>query len=169
VKKSVSMLFLLLCFGLSSSMLSVAFASSDNWVEVTRFSDEIWFMPEYTDSFQINCSEWRIRWEVESLSYGSDLSFWVVPQENYNPKRFSDSLSIAGVNQFTKTDGTLNITSEPGTYYLFTGTSGSRYTLIVEQNLESIPEFPSWLVLPLFLVVSLAAIIYRTGLHRKPN
>ena len=32
-----------------------------------------------------------------------------------------------------------------------------------------IPEFPSWVLLPLFLAASLAAIICRNMLHRKPN
>lgn len=32
-----------------------------------------------------------------------------------------------------------------------------------------IPEFPSWVILPLLFAASLAAIIYRKRLHRKPN
>jgi parallel beta-helix repeat protein len=32
-----------------------------------------------------------------------------------------------------------------------------------------IPEFPSWVLLPLLVAASLVAIIYRNKLHRKPN
>jgi hypothetical protein len=71
-------LSIMLLFVLPCGVPCVIFASSDNWVEVTRFSDEIWFMPDYTSPFQIDCSEWRIRWEVESIFYLGDLNFWVV-------------------------------------------------------------------------------------------
>ena len=119
------------------------FSNSENWVEVKRFNDEIWFMPGYTAPFMIDCKEWRIRWEVVSIFYLGDLNFWVVPQGNYHGTSFDDSLGIAGINRPVTTDGVLNITSNPGTYYLFTGTSGSKYTLIVEKNMDSLQESDS--------------------------
>jgi len=39
--------------------------------------------------------------------------------------------------------------------------------LIKTDKYGNIPEFPSWTILPLFLVASLVAIIYRKRLHRK--
>jgi len=42
-----------------------------------------------------------------------------------------------------------------------TNTQG--YTTIIEQDLDSIPEFPSFLILPLFMIATLlAAIVYKT-------
>ena len=41
------------------------------------------------------------------------------------------------------------------------------YPLI--EPVPAIPEFPSWAILPLLLVASLAALIYRKKLYRKPN
>lgn len=133
-------LIALLCCCLIYCTPSVAFASSENWVEVARFTDEIWLMPDYTGPFIIDCKEWRVRWEVVSIFYLGDLSFWVVPQGNHGGTSFNDSLGIAGINQPVTTDGALNVTNNPGTYYLFTGTSGSKYTLIVEQNMDSLQE-----------------------------
>ena len=35
------------------------------------------------------------------------------------------------------------------------------YSIIVEQNIDSIPEFPSWIILPLFLVLTVVTIIIK--------
>jgi hypothetical protein len=40
---------------------------------------------------------------------------------------------------------------------------------LVRTDEQGIPEFPSWTILPLLLAATLAAIIYRKKLHRKPN
>jgi len=137
-----------------------------NWVEVTRFTDDIWLLPDYTDSFLIDHDEWRIRWEVISIFYIGDLSFWVVPQGNYHVSSFRTNMSIAGVNGPITTNGTLNMDGDTGTFYLFIDTSASKYTLIVEQNIDSIPEFPSWIILPLFLVASLVLIVIKKRLTK---
>ena len=41
------------------------------------------------------------------------------------------------------------------------------YTVIVGQNIDSIPEFPSWIILPLFLVVTLVVIISKKRLFQS--
>ena len=53
-----------------------------------------------------------------------------------------------------------------GTFYLSIQTVNARYyNVVIEQNIESIPEFPSWIILPLLLVVTFVAILAKKRLH----
>ncbi|MBT8171975.1 hypothetical protein KJN74_03805, partial [Candidatus Bathyarchaeota archaeon] len=45
----------------------------------------------------------------------------------------------------------LYISDDFGKYYLMLLSNVPSYTIIVEQNIESIPEFPSWIILPILL------------------
>ena len=55
--------------------------------------------------------------------------------------------------------------------YAIGGKNGDNYLYVNEKYtpIGYIPEFPSWTILPLLLAATLAAIIYRKKLHRKPN
>ena len=55
------------------------------------------------------------------------------------------------------------IHNNSGTFYMrINVTNAQGYTIIVEQDLDSIPEFPSFLILPLVLMATLpAVIVYR--------
>ena len=61
------------------------------------------------------------------------------------------------------TSGISYIHNSKGTFYLKINVAYTEsYTIIVEQDLDSIPEFPSFLILPLFMIATLlAVIIYR--------
>ena len=66
------------------------------------------------------------------------------------------------------TSGTSNIHDYQGTFYMHIDVGGTEsYTIIVEQDLNSIPEFPSWLILPFFLIVTLSGVIIRKKIRKK--
>jgi parallel beta-helix repeat protein len=54
---------------------------------------------------------------------------------------------------------------ERNTYIYFTFSHSTKTVEII--GTDAIPEFPSWTILPLLLVTTLTAIIYRKKLHRK--
>jgi len=142
-----------------------AFLSSDNWVEVVRFIGGT--EGATTEPFICNHVEWRIRWSI-SPEYG---------RSGVQPGFFStnvfDNQSNTIVSQFGRIptiendDGTLSF-SENGTFYLeINAFRINEYSIIVEQNIESIPEFPSWTILPLFIVATMVLMIVRNKLSRK--
>ena len=59
------------------------------------------------------------------------------------------------------TEGIYNLTDYEGEFHLFIGTSGGYYSIIVEQNLESVPEFSAWLILPIFLTATLGVMVFK--------
>ena len=60
--RKATLIVLLFCFCLLVSMSGIAFASSENWVEVKRFTGSE--SEAYTsDYFTCDHVEWRIRWE----------------------------------------------------------------------------------------------------------
>ena len=56
-----------------------------------------------------------------------------------------------------------------GTFYISVETSWlvNDYTIIIEQNVDSIPEFPSWVILPLFVVATSIIILIRKTIVQK--
>ena len=73
------------------------------------------------------------------------------------------SLSPIGGNYWSDYDGQDNNQDGIGdTPYIIDESNQDNYPLM-----NKIPEFPSWMLLPLFLTATIAAIIYRNSLRRK--
>jgi hypothetical protein len=139
------------------------------WSEVTTFTGTGNTEYQNTTDFAVNYTEWRIRWEYTtdpSYTRAAGFFVWVYQQgQTGYVDFFSD---VGGYN----TNGTSYVENRTGTFYMtilarppaVTGT-----TLIVEQNLESVPEFPPSTVLPLTLTVTLfvaAALSWRKQVRK---
>jgi len=53
--------------------------------------------------------------------------------------------------------------------YIWAAISGTTVFWVVKTNAQGIPEFPSWLILPLFLTVTLVVAIFRRKLSKTGN
>jgi hypothetical protein len=126
-----------------------------NWVEVARFNGTIW--AEYTEHFKIDYFDWRIKW-----SYTPRLSDTINPYifrlDVKNASGYIVKLLFAS-NQIS---GTLNM-NQTGDYYLYIDPMhAENYSITIEQNIDSIPEFPSMPILVSGLsLITLISIIYR--------
>jgi hypothetical protein len=149
----------LLLMGLTSLLLlsfitsGIVFASSNNWSEVTRFTGSGSEMYT-TDYYTCEHVEWRIKWEYLPHSQYSNLTIFELftyPQgENAS---FVDFVMKTGSNDTS------------GASYIHDNVEG--YTIIIEQDLNSIPEFPSWIIVPLFLTTTVLALVFRKRLFRR--
>ena len=144
-------------------MSSVAFASSDNWVEVARFagSGQI----NRTESFNCTHVEWRIRWSFNPMP-----NVELRPPLMFHLRVYDVGGELVEFFISTgQTSGTLN-NNRTGSFWLYLDEMYvENYTVIVEQNIESIPEFPSWTSLLVLMVAVVAVIlVYRINL-RKHN
>ena len=88
--------------------------------------------------------------------------------------RLQDTAEIIGdyrnSGKLNITEGIYNITDYEGEFYLFIGTNAKSYSIIVEQNLESIPEFALWTPTLLALaVLTVAVTIYKQRLRKIRN
>jgi hypothetical protein len=137
---------------------------SDNWVEVTRFIGSKGFT---TDVFVCDHVEWRIRWEF-------DPGHWhFVDLYTLQVTTYKEGESTKYFNQIRELpSGNLSgveLLNQSGTFYLEIN-SGlvDSYTIIVEENIDSIPEFPSWAPLLIALVAVVAvAVVYRRKLQNR--
>ncbi len=157
---TIGLLFFLLCIPVFS--IDNVFGTSQSWEEVTRF-DRIgsWF--GNTTAFTIYHNNWRIRWEYEMADPNLTAFFFDVKIQDTD-------VIIANYSNSGKLDitqGILNITGYEGDFYLFVGNNANSYSIIVEQDMESIPEFPSWIILPFFIVATLAVMIGKNKLRKK--
>jgi hypothetical protein len=133
------------------------FPFSVNWVEVTRFTENSEFLNR---TFTTEHAEWRIRWEYEpdpEVPEEQPALYVYVWDQEY-PNRYFETILKEGTNE---TSGTLYFNNRTGTFFLGVIRTVKSFTLIIEQNIDSIPEFPSWIILPAFLVATFLAIMFR--------
>jgi len=138
---------------------------TDNWVEVTRFIGTEGFT---TDVFVCDYPEWRIRWEYDPGHWHFPImhEFQAITYPEGSSTITVDMISgTPGVNQ----NGTNYVHENPGRFYMkISAGIMESYTIIVEQNIDSIPEFPSWTPLMIALVaVAAVAIAYRDRLKKQ--
>jgi hypothetical protein len=141
----------------------IVFASSSDWSEVTRFTGSGTEYPT-TDFFTCEHAEWRIRWEYVPNPGFPFAIFSVYTYSQGEDTLYIDSIIKVGAND---TNGTSYIHEKDGTFYSKINVANTEsYIIIIEQDLNSIPEFPSWIIFPLFLVATLVSIIVRKKLRR---
>ena len=139
-----------------------------NWDEVIRFEGE---NSTQTELFTIDYVDWRIRWEY-------DPGHWHFPEmHKFQVITYLEGSSLITIDMISGTpgvsqNGTSYLQENPGRFYMKIGAGIiESYTIVVEQNLNSIPEFPALIILPLFLMTSLTVIIFRKKCyinnHRK--
>ncbi len=136
-----------------------------NWVEVTTLTGVGGIGS--TDSFTVDHVDWRIRWEIEPGNGSQRKSFlvYIFPVTGIKGSEpWFESIQHFGIEETT---GILNIYNHSGSFYMDVLASIDSYTLIIEQNIDSIPEFPSWIILPLFLVVTFVAVLAKKRLFHS--
>ena len=70
--------------------------------------------------------------------------------------------SIIDIPENNETNGTLYIHERSGTFHMvIIATAETSYTLVIEQNLVSIPEFQLWAILPLGFTATLLIIFLK--------
>ena len=132
-----------------------------DWVEVVTFHNIVGFWA--TSRFNVFHDDWRINWELYPRIGSESPSLTVHVYHDIGHQ------GIELINSLTthETTGILNINNASGKFFLafWATNTNSSSILIIEQNTDSIPEFPSWTPLLIALVAGIAvAIIYRQGL-----
>ena len=153
---------------LLASMSITVFGSSEEWVEVMRITRS---GSAFINSglFTIDYPEWRIMWQFDPGDHWhfADLHFLNVttyPEGEF--ETYIDQIYGSG----NQNSGIHYIHDSMGKFYIKINTGMiESFAITVEQNIEAIPEFPSWTILPLLLATTLTVILYRKKLHRTPN
>jgi hypothetical protein len=155
--KTAFMVLVLITISIFS--LTSVFASSENWSEVTSFTGE-----GITDYFTCEHAEWRIRWEYTGNQI-SLFSFYVY--EKGEDVFYIDYLVKMGTQE---TSGVTYIHDKQGEFYMnINSVNIDAFKIIIEQDLNSIPEFTSWIILPLLLTGALIVIALKKRLIKSNN
>lgn len=132
-----------------------------NWVEVTRFAGS---GSQFGMSSAFTCDhvDWRVRWQNNPfLDFGDQsIQFYVVPTENVTD-HFDGSMGIESVKSYAQENGTLYLDNSPGTFHFWIAPSSSNWELIVEQNVNTIPEFPANVIVWVILILSSMIILFK--------
>lgn len=152
-----------ICFTIDTSLPELPI--SENWVEVTTLSGSGGIGS--TKTFTIEHVDWRIRWEIEPGNHSERQSFlvYVFPATGIKgSEQWFESIQHFGTEETT---GVLNILNYSGSFYMDVLASIDSYTMVIEQNIVSIPEFTSWTILPLVLSGVFVVIIFRKKLVKS--
>lgn len=143
---------------------NVAFANPENWTEVTRFTGS--GNEQYTTNYY-TCGhvEWRIRWEYTPDSqYPEFAMFSVFTYPEGEDVMFIDTIMKSGGDD---TSGASYIHNDAGTFYSTINVANTEsYTIIIEQDVDSVPEATTFGILILLIVSSSVGILaYRRRHH----
>jgi len=156
LKKKISGLALLTIMLAMPMMISSVEATE--WVEVTRRSGSAHTSKEFSMQFECNHVEWRIRWsyEAEGAPFESTLLI-----QGINP------LILATLGYSSRSG--VRVCNGTGNHNLEVTCIGmNEYTIVIEEDVDSIPEFPSWTPLLIMLLAVVAVVlIYRRSLHKN--
>jgi hypothetical protein len=158
MKAKLFILIFLCAMSIDVVFFNVASASAENWVEVTRFTGS--GAQNYaTNYFICNNAEWRIRYEYVTNPQLSVLTFFkVFIYSKGEDAIYVDSIDIFGAND---TSGISYVHNKTGTFYLKINANTQSNKIFIEQDTNSVPEFPSLIfVLPLIVAVSLGLLVY---------
>ena len=172
-RKAVIILLLILCPAFSVFSSNIAFASSENWVEVVRFYWSGAGPHEYriTEPFTCDHVDWRIRWEFY-FDHTHFPEFGHFSVRTYPRGENRSDINSISVDGFGERNGTSYIINNKGEFYMRISTLSvvTSYTIIVEQNIDSIPEFPSWAPMLLTLItLTVILAVYRKRVPKTPN
>ncbi|MFA5364123.1 MAG: hypothetical protein WC325_02960 [Candidatus Bathyarchaeia archaeon] len=144
------------------STLCVVFAESPNWSVVTSFSGGNGIIT--TDEFICHNVEWRIRWSFSPRTDNPEFTSFQVYVYSTESKSYFASIKKSGTEE---TSGSLIVANHTGTFYLeIIASIGNSYSITIEKNLNSIPEFASWMIVPLCLTASLVVVGFRKKIRK---
>jgi hypothetical protein len=156
MSKIVLTLMLALLFTCVLATHNSSKAALVNWVEVTRFSGIGSDSLMNTTDFTVSYPEWRILWEyTPDTEYPENAGLTVMAYSRTEPGGPVNEIFALGTANKT---GTSNVHNKTGIFYLTIATSPDvlNYTLIIEQDIDSVPEYPLLtLALLVFVVTSL--------------
>lgn len=157
-------LLILLIFSVVLIESKIAFASPENWTEVTKFTGS--GTEQYTTNyFTCNHVEWRIRWEyIPDNQYPEFAVFNIYTFPEGEDIMFIDGIVKMGSDD---TSGASYIHNNAGTFYSKINVANTEsYTIIIEEDLDSIPEVITPTALLLLIVASsLTLLTYRKRYH----
>lgn len=161
----ITIIFIWFSFILCNSFADIALASSNNWIPVKEFS-RYGSISYKTEEFTCNYVTWRIIWEYIPNSQNSNLTSFAVYiyplQSGSRGRTYVDSIIKYGTEE---TKGISIIDNYSGTFTLnIIAKETESFKINIEQNVNSIPEFPLLTILPLFLVSTLFVIVIKKKL-----
>jgi hypothetical protein len=144
-KKVLGLTFLTIMLAMPMITSSV---EATNWVEVTRFTGS-----GTTDYFTCEHVEWRIRWEYTPSKLAA---FTVFVYEQGEDVWYIDSVFKTGDEE---TSGVSHIHNQKGTFYMDIDAANiENFTVIIEQDVDSIPEFTPATIAIVLVAVSVLAV-----------
>jgi len=147
-------------------LIPIHLVKADNWVEVIRFEGTGGVSEKH---FTCDYFEWRIRWEFDPGHWHFFPQYHTFSVATY--REGEDMHHVDSIFEMANgsKSGISYIHDNYGKYYMaIRALDIENYTIIIEQNIDSIPEFPSWIILPLLLVTTAAAAAIRKHLSPKP-
>lgn len=143
--------YLLTFFFISIILLAQIGFCLGSWEEVISFSGS---GDDYLDTgrITIDYAEWKIVWEYQSDPGTPDLSVFIVDvYEKQEDGPFLSIFDIKGENM----QGFENVVNKTGDFYMIIETNNvTQYSVSIQQNLDSIPEFTGiWFFIPLLMFI----------------
>jgi hypothetical protein len=169
MKASIVILALMLALPLTCMRATRNFSNAAlvNWSEVTRFSGPGDVPLSNTTDFAVDYPEWRIRWEyTPDPQYPGSAGLTAMAYSRTQPGGAVNEIFALGT---ADANGTSYVHNKTGIFYLTMTVSpyDVNYKIIIEQDLDSVPEYPSSTLVLLIVIAASLIIVAHRGTNRN--
>lgn len=136
--------------------MAISSVRATTWVEVVRWSGSAFPDPEQFTTEPFNCPhvDWRIRWSYTAVGSPFESLLMIEIFEG------GESIGLIYKSGYFSRSGDKYIYNNSGTFYLeILLLNMDDYTIIVEQDIDSIPEFTPVALIIVFITVSTLAVV----------
>jgi hypothetical protein len=134
--------------------------SAERWVEIVK-----WTEPVTSSRFDCNHVSWEVHWNFKDIALGST---WTIEIIDIDALENNVTFFKTGVGSFVSVNSGQYTHNQSGRYQITIEVNRiNDFEVFVIQDMDSIPEFPSWIMLPLFLITTISVIVIRKKLINK--
>ena len=138
---------------------NIVAVSAERWVEVAKWTESV-----TSSRFDCNHVSWEVHWNFKDIALGST---WTIEIIDIDALENNVTFFKTGVGSFVSVNSGQYTHNQSGRYQITIDVNRiNDFEVFVRQDIDSIPEFPSWMLLSIFLILTLVSIIIRKRLVR---
>jgi hypothetical protein len=152
--RRLTLIIVLVLIFVLASLPNIAPVNAEEWAEVAK-----WTEPVTGSRFNCNHVNWEVHWNFKDIAIGST---WTIEIIDIDALGNNFTFFETGVGSFVSINSGQYTHNQSGRYQITINVQRiNDFEVFVRQDIDSIPEFPSWLFLPLFIIAILALIFKR--------
>lgn len=142
---------------------NIVTVNAERWIQVAK-----WTEPVTSSRFNCNHVSWDVHWNFKDIALGST---WTIQIIDIDALGNNVTFFKTGVGSFVSVNSGQYTHNQSGRYQITIDVDRiNDFEVFVRQDIDSIPEFPSWTLLTAgFFAVTVLSIFYKRKFRQRTN